>query len=519
MATDVKDGEVKTEELTPEQIEAKRLSDEGQSAYQRAKVLSMHSYGKDPDKEVVRLPDGTDEQGKVKFKEWDFRKPEVAEEPPVEETAEQKAEREAKEAADKAAKELAAKETAKPKAKKKAAQAPPPQVDTEALVEQASERAAQKVVEATKPKAEEATNGLELSDEEQYTLAVFEAMEKANPKNAGLKDRTIKFWQKEQDRIKRHEEGHPGEVYDPDSPDNKAFYEGEPQFDEREFNRVAIKKEASEEASRLVAAERSKNQDELEGVKTQVKMRDEAPELTAREMSGKAAMIAAVLPEMAKAIAGEGAFELTPETVKKLEEGASPLEFRVIDEVADELGLQLVELERLSRYSRAYKPNLNWEVELKVSGQKFRPHKELLGFADWLEQALANDPKSERGGKKFLTNDQWAERVQKGEKDLPKRFYTLTPEDVRVALIEEYSNRATRKIEEARKWAELAGKKNGKAQAPASAKVETTEVAPPEEKPPKPKPPSSASASDLVNTNTPKPPTEAEKLAQMQSVY
>ena len=549
--------QTETVRLTPEQQAAQELQKQNDDAYQRAKFLHANNYGPDPDKEVITLPDGTDERGRPKMKEWDFR-PKAGDEPPADkppaettetETEEQKAAREEEER--KKAEAKAADRARKPKKAKAEAPAAPPAPSQEELVTAAATAAVEAVraSDRLKPGLHTPAEDLELSAADKRVLEVLGGLETENEGYKGIKEATISFWRKERAYVENWEKEHPGEVFDRESDHYLDFCRKQnPEFKhanfDEDFERMQIEQAAERVVQKRVSKLEATSRATEEKVETKLRMREEAQEVVGLAQSGKAEFVALVVPELVKAVAGEDEFEITPEAVAKMEEHATPVQMRVIDELSDELGLQLVELERLSRYPSQYRPNENWKVELKTSGREVYPHRELLHYAARLEAAVASDPKNARGGKAFLTSEDWQKRVDSimqgagtvetkrtALQKLDATHYRLGVDDIRGALIAEYGARAKRKITELEELVALTGKKNGAAKTALGAEVrgQKSEVKEgegtanttvnTEQQRTRSKPPASASASDRVNAPAPKELTEAERLELARAHY
>ncbi len=407
----------------------------------------------------------------------------------------------------------------------------------------AAETAAETVKRMKSEKREATEEGFALPPREKRMLEVFKAMEEGDPKLKGLADEQVAFWKKASKYAEAWSKENPGKVFNPEDDEHSAFYEAEPGYDKDAYDDTRISLIAEDRARKIADERIGKTNKDVEQMRVQGRIREEQPQVIASAQSAKVAMIKAALPDLVAAVLGEGEeFDLNDATVDKLE-AEDPLAFRVIAETADELGWQVAELERLSRYPGAYREDQNMAVELASTAKldakgrpipgtarKFKPHAELVAFAENLEQQIAADPDSEVDGRTFISQAQWNEKVQKivgsqatepakraQVKALADRHWRLSAEQIKQGLVAEYAARSQGRIAELTHLLELRGKKNGASGAVAGATGATAGGEKEGVIKERVKPPAGASASDKADGKGAKAMTDEEKLAQVSS--
>lgn len=178
--------------------------------------------------------------------------------------------------------EAAATETPKPKAKKPKtapqesaepeagdkfrrrkpeAPLPPEPVDYERIAEASGRGAAQAL---SKAHAKATLVELEVPEEEQHTIKVFETMEKMYPKQKGISDRYRNALKRQQEYESAWQRDHPAEQFDPDADEHNEFFEKNAvDYDDKAYFNAAAKLMA-DESTKDIREEVKSNRAEIE---------------------------------------------------------------------------------------------------------------------------------------------------------------------------------------------------------------------------------------------------------------
>lgn len=149
----------------------------------------------------------------------------------------------------------AAPEPEKPKEKAKAKEAPAPapeekpkgkrrakeqEVDPIAIAEATGREIAREMAKERQPTAPEPEVELELPEEFERDVQVFDEMAKLKPKEYGdIRKKLAKYAKAEDDRRTTWEAEHPGEEFDPESSEHDEFYKRiKPDYDQRDFEQA-----------------------------------------------------------------------------------------------------------------------------------------------------------------------------------------------------------------------------------------------------------------------------------------
>lgn len=495
------EGKEKKAKPTPEETEQNKK-----------RFMAAMGYGEDPDAE----------KEKADKEKADKEKSDKAEK--------EKADKEQadKEKSDKESKE---KQEEKPKPAKERKPRKPvrDEEDDDTRIEEAADRAAQKVLEGTQkvqpaqePKQDDFESTLPL--EYRRDLEVLRRMEQDNPTAKGVVDRTLAFYKKEDNYIDQWEKDNPGKEFNAEDPEHEEFYAQTPKFDNYAFDRA---KETLIEERAVRRAEEKQTERETK-FRAELAIRDAEPEI--RKAGGEAvyAMLNQVhntIPDALKSLVEKVTVDgkeverlvLTKETTEKLLQEDEFL-FDLLNENSEKVRVLVEEVQKLVRFGKHYPEDFNKVVEIKSSGEKIYPHQFLHQHAISLEQELAKMPVDEtlKDGKKFITQDGYRSRLEKirtsnltpnqkesALKDLDGRYWVLTGRDVERSIIAEFADQSSRL---AAKHLGAGKKKAGNTTQNGSTENGDANT----EKTAKPKAPSVSSSSDKLNTQS--TPTTSTRL-------
>jgi len=362
---------------------------------------------------------------------------------------------------------------------------------------------------------------LELPTKDKRKLRVLQQMEEDGTVEKGFAEKTLRFWEKEAKYQEQWEAAHPGEDFDDQAEEHKAFYKSEPLYDADEYDMSRdnlVKAEARQETE-------GKHTEQEKVTKRRQEFQDAQKGIAEDSQRAVMEFIEVAAPELAELMGNGDGKALTKEITEKMM-AKDPVVTEILQETAEELAVLTVELHRLTQFDDVWPAKISQPLTLKVSGRRIYPHADLLNFMRSLEGEMLQMPPEQtmRGKQRLVTNSGFNNEYNRIAKDgtdakakreavaaLNANYYTLTEGDFRRGLIATYADTAKREIE---KFTKRVGHRTpkppeaGAAPTPEEGKKEADKDEKKEEKVAeeetprgtRTRSPSTASASDAVDT-------------------
>lgn len=382
-----------------------------------------------------------------------------------------------------------------------------PPLDPKEIALEAAREALRESQAATAPPAvaPPAAVGLDLSEEDQYTLRVLRKMEEMNPKLAGLADRTLEYWKKEAEFIAAFQKANPDKEAEKSDEYEQWVEQNDPGYDEFAFKqaeRAIIKEDMLREQEerdtksrreREVQERIEKEKPEVAGIVGQSVLQT-AVRALANFKDGLVEVDASgqpVLPEQfAKILVRDGKIVIDETSTAQLRD-ADPIAFEVLIERCERVSKLTQALEQMSRYPNSDHSNLSRPVRL-ASGEMLIPSEVLAAEADDYEREMLAMPKEETtiDGRKLLSHAEYNKRVveisksgktkeqkQSAFEDLKRSFWCLGPDEIREGLVAKEALYARQKIAKLNEAVDQRSKRSAPS-APAAVPTPTTQPAP-----------------------------------------
>lgn len=303
--------------------------------------------------------------------------------------------------AEKAEKE---KKDAKPPVKKKPVAPTIDQAALQTAIVEGTKAAVQTVVDKLTPPKPPGEPALELAPKEKATIEVLKELE-SDARYAGIVDKTLKFWKKEEEYSKAWELRNEGKQFDPVAEEHAEFYtKNEPKFDEDDFDRAKEQVVEKRVTAKVQEQIRKQHEPEMERIKTEREYEKAMPVINGIANQSVAEFVAAAAPEFAKLMTVDGKIVLTDPVVDALVAADKDI-VELLHGPAEEVRILVTELETLGRFQKAMPLDTNKAVKLVHSKGTIYPHRELLDFAANLEAELLALPAEETtraDGRTFL---------------------------------------------------------------------------------------------------------------------
>lgn len=389
---------------------------------------------------------------------------------------------------------------------------------TSEVIREAVQAGATAAIEATKATTAQETpaSDVDLTPKDKKTIEVIRFMEENNRAPKGSAEKTIQFWGKENDYIAQWQEKNPDKEYDENDSEHSQFYsKNEPAIDPDDFDQAKEDRIIALAESKAEAKFKAARDPEIEKISFERQLEKLEPEIEKRANAATVALIEKASPDLAKVLGEDGKRSMAKDTFEKLAE-EDPGAAEILQDESERLQLLLTEYELLAAFPTRYKPDVGHVMTLS-SGVDVLPHRQLIKIINTFEADLAALPKeeTERGGKAFLPQPELIERERRihddkslsddrrkaAIRDLHGRYWSLTNDDIRSALVAEHVESAEKRIA---KMTTIFDRKSSKGK-PASGKTTQSDSAPPhktaQELPSRGAPPSVSSSSDKVNNS------------------
>lgn len=321
----------------------------------------------------------------------------------------------------------------------------------------------------------EVPDGLSKSDIK--TLESLAMLEKMNPERAGIANKTVQFWKAEESYIEDWQKKNLGIKFNREDPEHSAWYDkNEPVVPEEEL------KEAEDQAKEYRVTAKARAELAMVDAERQEIQRhkQELPVIEQAAAAGVAELISAIAPDLVKAVAPEG-LVLNDETWAKMEE-EDPAAAEVLKREGGYLERKLIELERLNKFQRTYRPD-----------PSNRLHHDIANAILSAEDKISAKPAAEQlfKGKQFISQSDFRRKQMevfakfKGKardaemQKVEDAHWMLTPAMIKKVLVAEHRARAEKKLGVFRKVEERLKKKIGGSSPNSQPKADQRQPEPP----------------------------------------
>jgi len=386
---------------------------------------------------------------------------------------------------------------------------PEPKAETtEEIINKTAEALGDKIVKSLKegnePEPAPVTEP-QLTSEDQRDYEVVLKMEELGKAPKGTAEAFKAFAFKRYAYTAKWQENNPGKEWNAEDDEHEEFYKSQPEIDEADFEEAKFELKVDKQVAKRIEAE---VRPALQQITAEKELEAARPIIAENVGKRIVQAVTAVSDELGKILMVDGKVNLSKAQIDKLTE-TDPIAARVLDPIIkNEVQPMIVALEM------SLLPN-----QPPLNPQKNAVHAEIAKYVDKFEQQMMALPESQRvrDGRKFLTGDQWANRVRniqessmpaemKNQKlgELRQTHWSPTIDDVQDTLISEISARAKREIDDLDKLAQKKYKKEPAAPAtPAPAPAPEPVPAPAPQPPSRQRPPALGSSPTVVDTSNP----------------